>query len=417
MADTAARMLALLGLLQARADWSGAELAAAAAASPTGPSATTSTGCAGSATRSTPSAGRAVATGSASAPSCRRCCSRRTRRSRSPSACAPAPAVQRHRGDQRPRAGQARARAPPPAPAPGQRAARRRDRRPGEHRLERRRPGRRPVAARRGGRPRSATTWSCGSTTGATRLQVEPYRLVSWQRRWFVVARDARTDTWAPYRLDWMQLRTPGGRRFTAAAAARRGLHVVRAARGGVLGLDRPRPHRRRRPGRGRAGPDQPDRRRGRERRRRPLRARHRRATASRSSPSTSACSASTSTSPSRPSWSRPWRGSASGTGGPSQRLLELQLPAHDPVADRSLTPIMWSLDSAFQVSMETSWGCTSRSQRFISVLSSTPSRWPRWLATTEVSCWCPSSGRSPSTATTEWPASSPVSRCRARTR
>ena len=50
---------------------------------------------------------------------------------------------------------------------------------------------------------------------GDSRLQLEPYRLVSWQRRWFVVARDARTDTWAPYRLDWMHLRTPGGRRFT----------------------------------------------------------------------------------------------------------------------------------------------------------------------------------------------------------
>jgi len=51
---------------------------------------------------------------------------------------------------------------------------------------------------------------------GTVRLQLEPYRLVSWQRRWFVVARDARTDEWAPFRLDWMQLRTPGGRRFTA---------------------------------------------------------------------------------------------------------------------------------------------------------------------------------------------------------
>jgi predicted DNA-binding transcriptional regulator YafY len=48
------------------------------------------------------------------------------------------------------------------------------------------------------------------------RLQVEPYRLVSWQRRWFVVCRDPRTDTWAPYRLDWMTLRTPGGRRFAS---------------------------------------------------------------------------------------------------------------------------------------------------------------------------------------------------------
>jgi predicted DNA-binding transcriptional regulator YafY len=47
------------------------------------------------------------------------------------------------------------------------------------------------------------------------RLQLEPYRLVSWQRRWFVVARDPAGDSWAPYRLDWMRLRTPGGRRFT----------------------------------------------------------------------------------------------------------------------------------------------------------------------------------------------------------
>jgi predicted DNA-binding transcriptional regulator YafY len=46
--------------------------------------------------------------------------------------------------------------------------------------------------------------------------QVEPYRLVSWQRRWFVVCRDPGTDTWRPYRLDWMELRRPGGRRFTA---------------------------------------------------------------------------------------------------------------------------------------------------------------------------------------------------------
>jgi predicted DNA-binding transcriptional regulator YafY len=43
---------------------------------------------------------------------------------------------------------------------------------------------------------------------------VEPYRLVSWQRRWFVVGRDPATGGWAPYRLDWMALRTPGGRRF-----------------------------------------------------------------------------------------------------------------------------------------------------------------------------------------------------------
>jgi predicted DNA-binding transcriptional regulator YafY len=47
------------------------------------------------------------------------------------------------------------------------------------------------------------------------RLQVQPYRLVSWQRRWYLVGRTTRTDTWATYRLDWMVLRTPGGPRFT----------------------------------------------------------------------------------------------------------------------------------------------------------------------------------------------------------
>jgi predicted DNA-binding transcriptional regulator YafY len=47
------------------------------------------------------------------------------------------------------------------------------------------------------------------------RFQVEPYRLVSWQRRWYLVGRDARTDEWSSFRLDWMQLRIPGGRRFS----------------------------------------------------------------------------------------------------------------------------------------------------------------------------------------------------------
>ena len=45
--------------------------------------------------------------------------------------------------------------------------------------------------------------------------QVQPYRLVSWQRRWYLVGRTARTDRWSTYRLDWMRLRTPGGPRFT----------------------------------------------------------------------------------------------------------------------------------------------------------------------------------------------------------
>ncbi|QHT56754.1 WYL domain-containing protein [Cellulomonas sp. H30R-01] len=46
-------------------------------------------------------------------------------------------------------------------------------------------------------------------------VEIEPYRLVAWQRRWFLVARSPSAGTWAPYRVDWLRLRTPGGRRFT----------------------------------------------------------------------------------------------------------------------------------------------------------------------------------------------------------
>ena len=45
-------------------------------------------------------------------------------------------------------------------------------------------------------------------------LEIEPYHLVAWQRRWYLVARDPRQDAWAPYRVDWLRLKTPGGRRF-----------------------------------------------------------------------------------------------------------------------------------------------------------------------------------------------------------
>lgn len=50
-------------------------------------------------------------------------------------------------------------------------------------------------------------------------VELEPYHLVAWQRRWYLVARSARSarddHAWAPYRLDWLRLRQPGGRRFT----------------------------------------------------------------------------------------------------------------------------------------------------------------------------------------------------------
>jgi predicted DNA-binding transcriptional regulator YafY len=44
--------------------------------------------------------------------------------------------------------------------------------------------------------------------------EIEPYHLVAWQRRWYLVARVPATGDWAPYRVDWLRLRTPGGRRF-----------------------------------------------------------------------------------------------------------------------------------------------------------------------------------------------------------
>ncbi|MBO9521323.1 MAG: WYL domain-containing protein [Nocardioidaceae bacterium] len=47
--------------------------------------------------------------------------------------------------------------------------------------------------------------------------EIEPYHLVAWQRRWYLVGRDVRTGRWAPYRVDWLRLRVPGGRRFTPA--------------------------------------------------------------------------------------------------------------------------------------------------------------------------------------------------------
>lgn len=45
-------------------------------------------------------------------------------------------------------------------------------------------------------------------------MELQPYHLVAWQRRWYLVAHDPRRRTWAPYRVDWLRLKTPGGRRF-----------------------------------------------------------------------------------------------------------------------------------------------------------------------------------------------------------
>ncbi|GAB19816.1 putative DeoR family transcriptional regulator [Gordonia effusa NBRC 100432] len=44
-------------------------------------------------------------------------------------------------------------------------------------------------------------------------IVVEPYRLVSWQRFWYLVAREENRD-WRTYRVDWIDLRMPTGRSF-----------------------------------------------------------------------------------------------------------------------------------------------------------------------------------------------------------
>ena len=125
---------------------------------------------------------------------------------------------------------------------------------------------------------------------GDQRLQVEPYRLVSWQRRWYLVARDASTDAWSSFRLDWMQLRTPGGRRFTPvdmpggdyqpSCSALRPRGLARACQ--ITGA---------RACRGGAQSNQPHRRRSRSRRRQHLRPSHRSRHRRDRLRSTSACS------------------------------------------------------------------------------------------------------------------------------
>jgi predicted DNA-binding transcriptional regulator YafY len=44
---------------------------------------------------------------------------------------------------------------------------------------------------------------------------VQPYRLVNWGRRWYLVAWDADRDDWRTFRVDRMESRPPPGPRFT----------------------------------------------------------------------------------------------------------------------------------------------------------------------------------------------------------
>ncbi|NES31507.1 WYL domain-containing protein [Micromonospora terminaliae] len=50
----------------------------------------------------------------------------------------------------------------------------------------------------------------------ADRRDVEPYRLVNWGRRWYLVAFDPARDDWRTFRVDRISPRTPTGPRFAA---------------------------------------------------------------------------------------------------------------------------------------------------------------------------------------------------------
>ena len=303
-----ARLLALLGLMQSRPDWTGAGAGRAARRHRPDRPQGRRPAAASSATRSTRSAGRsgryrlgvgaslppllldedeavAVAVGL-----------------RAPTGIAG------HRGDQRAGARQARARAARTVCSARSRRCTRRPRGPGEHRHQRRGPRRRRGRARRPWPRRSATTRRSASTTGRRRRTAgrsSPTGWCRWQRRWYLVARDAHTDTWAPYRVDWLTLQNPGGRRFRAGSRSRVTTRRSCCARsrspaGRCTAADP-----RGRVGRGGPRADQPDGRRGRT-----VDESHcassPAATASRWSRCGSACSASTSTSRSRRRWSRP---------------------------------------------------------------------------------------------------------------
>jgi predicted DNA-binding transcriptional regulator YafY len=49
----------------------------------------------------------------------------------------------------------------------------------------------------------------------APTLVVEPYRLVSWQRHWYLVGRVPEDGSWRTFRVDRIDLRAPTHRRFT----------------------------------------------------------------------------------------------------------------------------------------------------------------------------------------------------------
>lgn len=52
-------------------------------------------------------------------------------------------------------------------------------------------------------------------TYDGERLDVEPYRLITWQRRWYLVAREVPTGDWRALRVDWAEISPMPQPRFT----------------------------------------------------------------------------------------------------------------------------------------------------------------------------------------------------------
>jgi predicted DNA-binding transcriptional regulator YafY len=49
---------------------------------------------------------------------------------------------------------------------------------------------------------------------GSSSREAEPYQLVNWGRRWYLVAFDVGRSDWRTFRVDRISMRTPGGGRF-----------------------------------------------------------------------------------------------------------------------------------------------------------------------------------------------------------
>ncbi|TNC44224.1 helix-turn-helix transcriptional regulator [Mumia zhuanghuii] len=52
-------------------------------------------------------------------------------------------------------------------------------------------------------------------TYGGDRLDVEPYRVITWQRRWYLVAREVPTARWRALRVDWAEISAMPQPRFS----------------------------------------------------------------------------------------------------------------------------------------------------------------------------------------------------------